>query len=46
MAQNASEIAARAVELLLKSIEDEEADRKVAPSRVILEATLVMRESA
>lgn len=46
MAQNAPEIAAKSVELLLKSVEDEEADRKVAPSRVILEATLVMRESA
>ncbi|MCF3642058.1 LacI family transcriptional regulator [Rhizobium sp. TRM95111] len=46
MAQNAPEIAARAVEILLNSIEEDAADRKVAAHRVILEATLVMRESA
>ncbi|WP_087002030.1 LacI family DNA-binding transcriptional regulator [Rhizobium sullae] len=46
MAQNASEIAANAVELLLGGIEDREADRKVAANKVILEATLVMRDSA
>lgn len=46
MAQNAPEIAAKAVEILLLSMEDDAADRQLAANRVILEATLVMRDSA
>ncbi|MGR6430028.1 LacI family DNA-binding transcriptional regulator [Rhizobium sp. PAMB 3174] len=46
MAQNAPEIAARAVEMLLAIIDEDSDDKKVLPSRVILESTLMMRESA
>jgi DNA-binding LacI/PurR family transcriptional regulator len=46
MAQNAPKIAAKAVELLLSRLDDEGDDRLADTKRVILEATLVMRESA
>lgn len=46
MAQDAPEIAARSVEMLLARLDDEASDGEPASDRVILEATLVMRESA
>ena len=46
MAQNAPEIAAKSVEILLLSMEDDAADRALTANRMILEATLVMRDSA
>ena len=46
MAQNASEIAATSVQLLLKSINDDAENGRVAATRVILETSLVMRDSA
>ncbi|WP_377293728.1 LacI family DNA-binding transcriptional regulator [Rhizobium sp. SG2393] len=45
MAQNAPEMAARSVELLLARL-DEESDAATETQKVILEATLVMRDSA
>jgi DNA-binding LacI/PurR family transcriptional regulator len=46
MAQNAPEIAAKSVELLLAHIESEDDGTTPVTNRVILEATLVMRDSA
>ncbi|MBY3181595.1 LacI family DNA-binding transcriptional regulator [Rhizobium sp. 25PS6] len=46
MAQNAPEIAAKSVELLLAHIESEDDGTTPVTNKVILEATLVMRESA
>ena len=46
MAQNAPEIAAKSVELLLSHIESEDEGTTPSTNRVILEATLVMRDSA
>lgn len=46
MAQNASEIAAKSVEMLLARLDEEASDGKPGSDRIILEATLVMRDSA
>lgn len=46
MAQNAPKIASASVEMLLNILDDETAGRKPQPTKVILEATLVMRNSA
>ncbi|MGO7601904.1 hypothetical protein ACC738_38965, partial [Rhizobium ruizarguesonis] len=45
-AQNAPEIAAKSVELLLANIESEDDGTTPVTNRVILEETLVMRDSA
>ncbi|PYE43414.1 DNA-binding LacI/PurR family transcriptional regulator [Rhizobium sp. PP-F2F-G20b] len=46
MAQNATAIAATSVEILLRRIDDLDEGRPMQDDKVILEATLVMRESA
>ncbi len=46
MAQNAPEIAAKSVDILLKRIDDVDGGRPTQADKVILEATLVMRDSA
>ena len=46
MAQNAPEIAAKSVELLLKRIDEVENGKLSPPRKLKLEATLVMRDSA
>lgn len=46
MAQNASRMAAKTVELLLERVEDEGDDHATRTQKIILEATLMMRASA
>lgn len=46
MTQNANEIAERSVEILLEQMSDVEEGKTSTPQRVILEATLAMRDSA
>lgn len=46
MAQNAAEIASTSVQLLLKGMNDEVANGRVAATKIILETSLVMRDSA
>lgn len=46
MAQNADEIAARSVDLLLSHVKDAAAGNHAEPTAIVLEATIVMRDSA
>lgn len=46
MAQNASEIASASVQLLLKVMSDEASNGRISATKIILEATLVTRDSA